>query len=135
MIYNFVLISAIQQSDSVKHTYTFFFLYSFPLWFIIIEDSVFLWLRSKVWIMFNKQGEPHKDLKLENYKINLHSMWMNYRFKVGNPVRRLLQESGSGVMKVKQGLSKRKYNASHVCNFYFPNSYVRKSQKKKKNWK
>ena len=33
LIYNAVLISAVQQSDSVIHIYSF--LYSFPLWFII----------------------------------------------------------------------------------------------------
>ena len=32
LIYNIVLISAVQQSDSVTHIYSF--LYSFPLWFI-----------------------------------------------------------------------------------------------------
>ena len=35
LIYNVVLISAIQQSDSVIHIYIFYFYkYSFPLWFI-----------------------------------------------------------------------------------------------------
>ena len=35
LIHNVVLISAVRQSDSVIHVYTFFFLHSFPLWFII----------------------------------------------------------------------------------------------------
>ena len=35
LIYNVVLISTVQQSDSVKSIYTFFLKYSFPLWFII----------------------------------------------------------------------------------------------------
>ena len=34
LIYNVVLISAVQQSDSVIHIYIHSFLYSFPLWFI-----------------------------------------------------------------------------------------------------
>ena len=34
LIYN-VLISTVQQSDSVKSIYTFFLKYSFPLWFIV----------------------------------------------------------------------------------------------------
>ena len=35
LIYNVVLMSAVQERDSVIHIYTFFFLDSFPLWFII----------------------------------------------------------------------------------------------------
>ena len=35
LIYNVVLISAVQQSDSVIHIYIIFLKYSFPLWFII----------------------------------------------------------------------------------------------------
>ena len=34
LIYNVVSISAVQQSDSVLYIQTFFFKYSFPLWFI-----------------------------------------------------------------------------------------------------
>ena len=34
LIYSVVLISAVQQSDSVIYTYIHSFLYSFPLWFI-----------------------------------------------------------------------------------------------------
>ena len=35
LIYNFVLFSDVQQSDSVIHILTFSFSYSFPLWWII----------------------------------------------------------------------------------------------------
>ena len=34
LIYNAVSVSAVQRSDSVIHIETFFFLYSFPLWFV-----------------------------------------------------------------------------------------------------
>ena len=34
LIYKVVVISAVQQSDSVIHTYIYSLAYSFPLWFI-----------------------------------------------------------------------------------------------------
>ena len=45
-----MLISAIQQSDSVIHVYTF--LYSFPLWFIIefLKINVFIYLSIYFWL-------------------------------------------------------------------------------------
>ena len=34
LIYSVVLVAAVQQNDSVIHTYIYPFSYSFPLWFI-----------------------------------------------------------------------------------------------------
>ena len=40
LIYNVVLISAVQQSDSVIHTYTFFFIFSSIMVFLRILNIV-----------------------------------------------------------------------------------------------
>ena len=47
------------------------------------------------------------------------AQWINYRIEVGEPVG-LLPESGSGVMRVKQGLSKPNTMQALYVNFNFP---------------
>ena len=85
---------------------------------------------SKLYSINN--GEPQKDLKLENYKISLHSMVKQWSIQGGET-----QSGGYSkrlprwVMTVKQGLSKRNtMTAIHVI-FDFLVAMLEKAKSKK----
>ena len=75
MIYNVVLISAVQQNESVIHTYILF-LYSFPLWFISGYSVEFPGLYSRTLL-------PRGKVVGEGWAVSLELVNENYYIQNG----------------------------------------------------